>query len=338
MNRGKQHIDEELLIRFLQQQSTEQETARIKKWLNASEENRNEFEKLEKLWKITEDPADIAPAEVDVNKAWGQLRSRMNPNAEMPSKHRAMERSLAFYITRAAAVLVIGIIFYVVLKNQLNPQTTLLTSVDTAMINNKLPDGSIIALNQNTTIEYQEEFSDKERKVKLKGEAFFDVEADESRPFIIEAQDAIITVLGTSFNVKALDEDIAVEVLVEEGLVELANPDRSQSIKLEIGEKGIYIKRSKEVKRETDLDPEALFWLNKTLLFRDTELSVVFQTLEKTYDVNIEINNEGINRCLLTAKFSNETIENIVDHIATIFELETKKDGKDIVISGNGCP
>ena len=92
------------------------------------------------------------------------------------------------------------------------------------------------------------------------------------------------------------------------------------------------------LKKETDFDAESLYWLNKTLLFRDTQLSVVFETLERLYDVNIEVDNEQILQCQLTAKFSNESVEHIIEHISTIFELETKQDGKDILITGNGCP
>jgi len=338
MNRGKQHIDEELLIRVLLGEASKEESAIVEDWIALSKENHDKYQRLKKLWSITDSPISSTPADVNVDRAWSNLKYRMDQYAEIKANHMGKQRSLTFYFTRVAAVLIVGIIFYVVFRNQVRPPMTQLASVDSTLANNELPDGTIIALNQNTTVEYQKEFSNKERRVKLEGEAFFDVEPDQERPFIIEAQDAVITVLGTSFNVKALEEDIVVEVLVEEGLVELANPDKSQSTQLKVGEKGIYIRESQEVKKETELDPESLYWLNKTLLFRDTELSVVFQTLERLYNVKIKVENQDILKCLLTAKFSNESIDNIIEHISTIFEFETKQDGKDILITGNGCP
>jgi hypothetical protein len=60
-----------------------------------------------------------------------------------------------------------------------------------------------------------------------------------------------------------------VEVLVEEGLVKLSNPDLSKSEQLHVGEKGIFIKETNEVKKETDIDVESLYWLNKSLLFKE---------------------------------------------------------------------
>jgi ferric-dicitrate binding protein FerR (iron transport regulator) len=172
----------------------------------------------------------------------------------------------------------------------------------------------------------------------LKGEAYFDVAPDTSKPFVIEAREATITVLGTAFNVKALEEDMAVEVLVEEGIVRLANPDNTEHVDLHVGEKGLYIRENQEVKKETDLDPESLYWLNKTLLFRDTKLSAVFETLERLYEVNIRAENDTILNCTLTAKFRNEDVDHIISHIATIYELQVDREDDNFLISGNGCP
>ena len=106
---------------------------------------------------------------------------------------------------------------------------------------------------------------------------------------------------------------------------------------MRIGEKGIYIKKTNEVKKETDVDVESLYWLNKTLLFRDTNLSVVFETLERLYDIEIQVDNQDILNCKLTAKFSNESIDHIIDHISTIFELKSKKVNRRFTINGDGC-
>ena len=85
------------------------------------------------------------------------------------------------------------------------------------------------------------------------------------------------------------------------------------------------------------IDIESLYWLNKTLLFRKTRPSVVFSTLEKLYDVEITVEKEQVLNCELTAKFSNETIDNILQHISTIFELTTEKEAGKITIKGDGC-
>jgi len=338
MNRGKQHMDEELLIRFIVGETDDNESVMIREWIDLSDVNKAHIEKLRSVWSVTEDPGKVEPAKVNVDLAWKSLKSRMDQHADIEHKYQGKQRSLSFYFVRVAAVFIIGILIFSIYKYQSQQiGLVMLVSADSTITDNLLPDGTMISLNQNTSIEYQKDFSDTERRVKMSGEAFFKVNPDPTKPFIIEAKDAIITVLGTSFNVKAFDDDIAVEVFVEEGLVELANPDKSQSINLRSGEKGIFLRNTNEIKKETDIDAESLFWLNKTLLFRDTKLSMVFETLERLYQVNIDVEHQAVFNCQLTAKFSNESIDNILDHISTIFELETEKDANNILIKGNGC-
>ncbi len=338
MNRGKQHMEEELLVRFIIGETSERESAMVLEWIDRADENRSQFEKLKKVWSITADLSSPIPAEVDIDQAWIKVKSRIDQYSDIQKKHTASGRSLTFYLTRVAAVFILGIIIFAIYRYQSGQvEQVQLVSADSTITDSPLPDGSLISLNQGTTIEYPEKFSSNERRVKLNGEAFFEVEPDTVRPFIIEAHEAIITVLGTSFNVKALGNEDAVEVLVEEGLVQLSNPDLTQSEKLSVGEKGIYIKETNEVKKETDIDVESLYWLNKTLLFRDTDLSIVFETLERLYNVDIQTENSQILDCQLTAKFSNETIDHIIEHISIIFEFEIEKDANTFLIKGDGC-
>lgn len=331
-------MDEERLIRFIIGETDDNETVMIQRWIDLSDENKAQVENLRKIWTLTKDPTKVKPADVNVDLAWKGLKNKMDQYSGIEKRHIPKQRSLMFYVVRVAAVFIIGLLVFTVFRYQYQQMDqVLLASSDSTITNSPLPDGTIISLNHLTTIEYPEEFSQNERRVKLVGEAFFKVKKDTAKPFIIEAQNAIITVLGTSFNVKALEEDVAVEVLVEEGLVQLSNPDQTQSTKLHVGEKGIFIKETNEVKKETDIDAESLYWLNKTLLFRNTNLSAVFETLERLYSVEIQVENQLILNCQLTAKFSNESIDHIIDHISTIFELEIVKDDGNILIKGNGC-
>jgi len=338
MSSGKQHIEEELLIRFIVGETSDEESAKVRDWIELSDENRGQYDVLHKTWSAIDNPSKIIPAQVNTDRAWDALKSRIDQYAEIEDKHKPEAHSIFYYVMRVAAVLIVGLLIFTIYKTQIQGVGQVqLVSNDSTITNNPLPDGTIIALNEQTTVEYPEQFSENERRVTLKGEAFFKVQPDRTKPFVIEAQDAIITVLGTSFNVKALEADEAVEVLVEEGLVKLENPDFTQSTLLRIGEKGIYIKKTNEVKKETDVDVESLYWLNKTLLFRDTNLSVVFETLERLYDIEIQVDNQDILNCKLTAKFSNESIDHIIDHISTIFELKSKKVNRRFTINGDGC-
>lgn len=111
----------------------------------------------------------------------------------------------------ACAVIIISIGSYYSF-NQYNLSQPKITSTityknDIRLIS--LPDGTRVWLNQNTEIDYPARFSKNERNVTLKGEAFFEVKRDPSRPFIITSGAVKTTVLGTSFNVRAYNDNDA---------------------------------------------------------------------------------------------------------------------------------
>ena len=73
-------------------------------------------------------------------------------------------------------------------------------------INITLADGTNVWLNARTTIQYPITFNEKERLVKLDGEAYFDVTKDKSKPFIVQTNNYNVEVLGTKFDVDSYSE------------------------------------------------------------------------------------------------------------------------------------
>src|SRR5690606_36556914 len=118
------------------------------------------------------------------------------------------------------------------------------------VLSDHLSDGTLITLNENSSIVYQEEFTSNERHVALTGEAFFEVARDEEKPFIVDLpSETYVKVLGTSFNIKAFDGDSLVTVFVKTGRVEFGS--EANNIILTPGEKGVYNKQSGQIERIT---------------------------------------------------------------------------------------
>ena len=108
-----------------------------------------------------------------------------------------------------------------------------------------LPDGSGVFLNKKTELAYTYDKKEKSHVVKLKGEAYFNIQHEDDKNFIIDAEGVFIRDIGTSFNVKAYPEDNTVEVVVEEGKV-MFYTDTDTGIYLSAKGKGIYNKATKE--------------------------------------------------------------------------------------------
>lgn len=127
-----------------------------------------------------------------------------------------------------------------------------------------LPDGTRVWLNENSKIEYPKSFSGKERTVTLKGEAFFEVKRDVSHPFVIRSGAIKTTVLGTSFTVKAYDNNKP-EVNVRTGKVRVESS--KNTVLLQRGDKAIYEVATSILNKEKALvlEPE---W-KKVLIYVD---------------------------------------------------------------------
>src|SRR5690606_15435698 len=119
--------------------------------------------------------------------AWKRFQSRVNADsapAENQPQFASKTRSIYYYISRAAAVLIIGISIYFVYQNRgakAIEEVQLATSDN--MKTDTLPDGSIVALNSFSTLRFPEKFDHVERPVSLKGEAYFEVAPNTEKPF-----------------------------------------------------------------------------------------------------------------------------------------------------------
>lgn len=200
-----------------------------------------------------------------------------------------------------------------------------------------LPDGSTVKMNASTRIEYPERFLANVRKVKLSGEAFFEVTRDTLRPFVIETDNASVEVLGTSFNVSAYPMSGLIEVNVESGKVRLTQRGEGKLVNksaiLPSGERGWLNVADGEIFHNEPLAPNYSSWITKEIHFQRTPLSEAFSLLENIYHVKIKMENSDIGKIPYTANFANLKLDYIVDIIARTHKLNVKRSGEDIIFT-----
>jgi ferric-dicitrate binding protein FerR (iron transport regulator) len=335
MKDEEQHIDYDLLGKYLSGECTEEEARSVEAWRSSSKTNQDEFDRLTRDEVVT-DKSDIEEklgvAEEDISTQEGET--------EIPIRTSGGEtkvRQLSYYLSRIAAVLVVGFLVYAVffMSGGDSEQVVVLAENDITITD--LPDDTKVTLNENTKITYPEKFKSEERAVELTGEAYFEVERDEEKPFVVRAHNAVVRVLGTSFNIRALEEETEVSVTVEEGKVRLSDEEDVAFVVLGKNEKGIFNRSTGHIEKYEKSEGDEMFWRSRTVMFRDTELSTVFEILEKLYDTEILAKNEDILLCMLSAKFQDMNIEEILDKIAINFNLTIEKNKNTFEISGDGC-
>jgi ferric-dicitrate binding protein FerR (iron transport regulator) len=153
----------------------------------------------------------------------------------------------------------------------------------------ELSDGSIVTLNAESRLVFPRRFTGDERRVRLEGEAFFEVTGDASRPFVVETGEMEVRVLGTSFNVSAYPDEATRHATLVAGSVEVHVPGQSP-IALSPGEQargreGAWEKRAVDVQRY-------ISWMTGKFSFKDTGLEEIARQLSRWYDVEIHFADE----------------------------------------------
>ncbi len=345
MNIDPKHIDHDLLALYLLDEISSEGREAVESWINASGDNRALLDSLQRTW-IESGKIEPAPVAVDVDLAWEKMAFRMKEEiVEAPvssrKEGRSFSRSKFIYFTVAALLIlsVVSLVFTDWFKKTVEPIPDIFESY-AEVIYDTLSDGSSIALNENSKLVFAESLDKKERQVELVGEAFFAVAADATKPFVINAGIGAIKVLGTQFNVKAYG-NTDLEVLVESGLVELSLSDSLgnpiETILLEAGEKGIVSYENRRIYKSEEQTPDEVYWANRKLIFKETDLDKVFEILKEYYSFEVEVEHEEILNCLLSASFTNQELPHIMEVIAVSFELELSQEDSTYQFKGKGC-
>jgi len=202
----------------------------------------------------------------------------------------------------------------------------------------KLSEGSIVTINSRTKLTYPKRFEKNKREVELSGEAFFEVAKDPDRPFIINAGDIRIEVLGTSFNVKAYEDQEEIEVTVSTGKVavySIDNPD--ERVILVKGEKAIFYKSNTKIEISINEDINFDSWKTKQIIFEDTPMPEVIRIINEIYKSDLKLVGSQVLDCPVTTTFDNQSLESILNVLESTLDLSIVHKGNSIEISGEGC-
>jgi ferric-dicitrate binding protein FerR (iron transport regulator) len=185
----------------------------------------------------------------------------------------------------------------------------------------ELPDGSKVSLNGGASLQYVAGFN-KNRQVKLDGEAYFDVAHQASSPFVVQTDVLDVKVLGTKFSVASLKNENSVEVILEEGKVRLEGKERSFSEVLKPNEGFFYDREARSGKIAPVDAPSLTAWKDGLLIFRSEPLGEVLKRIGRWYNVQFDIQDKQIEGFSYRATFQNEPLEEVLRLIALTAPIE----------------
>lgn len=217
-----------------------------------------------------------------------------------------------------------------------------------------LPDGSIVFLNVSSKLTY-DYGKDDSRQVVLEGEAFFDVFKDEQRPFIIHTRKMDITVLGTTFNVRAYEEDKTVETSLIQGKVEVTiKGDVPKKVILSPNQKIVLFNEVQQPRvmpvpvtgnpdkesyrlEEVTVNPHDSLvaetaWKENCLVFNNERFADIALKMERWYDVQIIFEDKQVEDYRFTGTFINETVDQTLEALRFTSPFQYRIDKKKIII------
>ena len=184
-----------------------------------------------------------------------------------------------------------------------------------------LGDGSRVWMNSNSRFSFPERFDSMERRVILEGEAYFEVEKDSLKPFHVETDGLITTVLGTTFNIQNQVEEF-IDVSLLKGEVMVAEKGSAKAVWLKPGEALHHHLGSGEQKVEI-FDPLlVLAWKEGWIRFDQASLEEVVLTLENWYGVDIRLINTKPKAWKFSGEYQEQTLEQVLHSMAYIKSFE----------------
>jgi transmembrane sensor len=191
----------------------------------------------------------------------------------------------------------------------------------------QLSDGTKVQLNAGTSLKYPVKFlAGQNREVFLNGEAFFSVTKDKKHPFIVNAENLNVEVLGTEFNVSAYPEDTISDVVLIEGSVGMYtdNETLKESTFLIPGTKGSLSKENQNIKTEKVNTLIYTSWRQGGLFFRNMTFKNIAKKIERQYNMKVIIENKLLENEVFNANFNEEPIEKILSYLSDSYNIEYK--------------
>jgi ferric-dicitrate binding protein FerR (iron transport regulator) len=197
-----------------------------------------------------------------------------------------------------------------------------------------LPDKSSVLLNAETELEYDLN-NKKQRRVYLSGEAYFEVEKDKDRPFIVDLGELQIEVLGTSFNVQTYKNEDVIEASLIAGSIKLTGKQFTGSYYLKPMEQVVYSKKDATLQIIPFDSRQELGWMDDRLIFSSEPLHKVIHGIERWYGVHIDLQCPEISDDLMTGTFHDEELTDVLEAIKIQYKVNYTIKGKQVIISKN---
>lgn len=323
----------EIITRFLQGVATEEEIKDLHAWLEDDELNRIYFDEVNTAYQASVTLNFYSQQKTD--SAWNKITQKVKLENGRPEKNAQHALRLSFAMRMAASVcliIVAGYFTFKLVSKREQVQNSIAINAQGKNMRVVLPDGTLVWLNSNSSLEYASVFGNEQREVILKGEAFFDVRKN-AKPFIVKAGSIQVHVKGTKFNVQAYKEDQSIKTTLEEGKIELLVEGRN--LEMKPGDQVTVNTKLGKITSHQVNPSNFSAWKEEQLHFDNASLIEILTKLENRYKVTIEADSTIAMQEHLTMTIENESLDEVLHFIGMSSRLKVERKDKKIFLYPN---
>lgn len=199
----------------------------------------------------------------------------------------------------------------------------------------RLSDGTQVWLNAASSIKFPVNFKNGDRKVIVKGEAYFEVAHVNDKPFKVITANQEVTVLGTHFNIKGYEDDMAISTTLLEGSIKIKNLKSGKSSLMKPGQQAGIFKNQNEIEIRRIHAEEVVSWKKGYFIFDDQSIEGIMKTLGRWYDADIEYYGDSQERFGGTFSRSSNLAE-ILTNLEQLGKVQFTIKGKKIIVTETG--
>lgn len=319
-------IPEDLIIRYINNNCSDDDLAAVRQWLEESDDNANELFGYEQ---IVQQATLMHGDEAARRRIEAKLAKRIN--AEKASMRHTSRRRLILWATGVAAMIAAVVVSAVYLMREPDVRMVHIAAADKS-ISVTLPDSTVVYLNKNSELAYPEQFAADSRQVELNGEGYFEVSRDPERPFRVSGEYLNVEVLGTHFDFISRDTTVNSVSLIE-GSVEVSTENQREGVVLVPGQKAVYsVATGHLAVQNTNADVDAS-WHDRIIPFRNANIKDIVEILRQLYDRSIELEgNVDLDKTYSGVTFYCESLDSTLMRLSNTIPLRFKSTGNKTVI------
>lgn len=314
-----------LILREAEGLISEDELALLEKWKTSSEENRIAAERIQSQYQ--EEALQDPIVSLESGPSFQELKSRLKAHAPQPAKVRTFQSRN--WLVAASVLLLLGFgLTYTILTQNPTSHFSATSDSDVAI----LPDQSQVWMTKESQVSYKTQ--GQSRMAKLNGKAFFDITEDPSAPFIVEADHAVITVLGTSFEVDATSEDIRVGVI--SGKVRVSLENGSNPVELQKGD--LAIVQPNRILIDKKVQQPVAPWRSEQIAFNNLTVEEGLKLIMEFYPITLEVVPGFLTGCKMNGSIGIGSISSLLEVLESMLnaEIQNVEENKYLLL-GDVC-